>query len=298
MKNQAYRALSLFAAFATSGVQSLASGSSSGAANTSSSIAVNGGSKVINPVASVSASEEGEDSLQLAKNRKYCGTLLENLQTAVDKWFTTGSPYEKDRIIQIMENINRNAMHNDDMNKALRMVNRATFPLPQHLSSPQKSAQQSISYSTSANNIDDRAKDAQTRKEWESNFSSESKSSSSDAKPRSALSARAQMFRNKHSSKVADFREKQEMDTLLGRADNVDDLFLKSSSKSGISPAKVAKDKKELEEALSTSEKGEENQMIDQKSSEDEEKESWASSLTSSMVTKAGSGQAFTGMTL
>lgn len=232
---------------------------------------VNGSNDIASSISGATTNDE--DQIRLNKNRMYCATLISNLERALDNWFVTGSPEEKARAIQIIEQLYRTAMDDEDKKKAVRMASRCTFPLPKHLLDRPVS---SVSYGNDRDG-ESRRKQVETRKQWENDFVDKNDEKSFDQKKKA---------RSAFTGRVAN--PEAFMASLEGRV---------GGYSAGLSPENVAKDKTELENSLFL---GETNQREDTENSDSKNSASyeWATEFTSQLVAKAGAGDAFKGSTI
>ena len=255
---------------------------------------------------------EDEDKKALDNNKRYINSLLNTLQKALDHWFTTGSPSSKQQVLQLMDMIYKMAHLEEDWQRAIRMVKRATFNLPDHLTrsdrgivsvggdggSGDDDSGKYASYTTSSDGAARRS-EAQVRKDWESKFQSSQVNSVQDNK-------------NVQQPATKSFRQNQSRSALSQRVANTE-AFMSSleqkrpsistlTSSSKISPKQVSDDKDALERALSLGHKqsedsGESSPSLESNINENSNSDSiWANNVISTIVAKSGPN--FTGDSL
>lgn len=210
----------------------------------------------------------------LERNKSYIEGLLENLSNLLDKWIVTGAESVQTRAYNIMKQIERESLDQDQVQRSIRMANRAGMPLddPAEIKMAQKRRSSSGS---------ERKSEAEQRKEWENQFQAKA---SGEKKPfvgniagspkgggRSALSNRM-----KKNSKP--------------------DLFMDSvvSSRDPQEVKEFADGKKALQQEMTN--EGKDTKTTQSTIPQDEV--ALAEAKTSEIVAKAGSGSAFDGDTL
>jgi SpoVK/Ycf46/Vps4 family AAA+-type ATPase len=210
----------------------------------------------------------------LEKNRSYIDGLLENLSNLLDKWIVTGAESVQTRAYNIIKQIERESLDQDQVQRSIRMATRAGMPLddPAEIKMAQKSR--------SSSSGSERKSEAEQRKEWENQFQAKA---SGEKKPfvgniagskgggRSALSNRM-----KDNSKP--------------------DLFMDSvvTNRNPQEVKEFADGKKALQQELSN----DGNAPKTTQSNIPQDEAALAQAKTSEIVAKAGSGSAFNGSTL
>lgn len=234
----------------------------------------------VNDETATNLEDPGTD--QVSKNRIYCENLLRNLERAVEKWFVSGSPLEKNKAYNIMDQINRIAMDSDIKERAVRMLRRATLPEERP-----PAVNKSTKYDGSTRGNMKRKSEAKTRKDWEANYLNQIEREKKLKESSSSLQALE--------SKVATVdrgKPRSALSSRVSQATNFMNVIDKSK--------KFATDKKDLEKALSMNDSSPNDAVgsNEDEKVEDEELKKEAAAFTSILVAKAGAGNAFEGETL
>lgn len=209
---------------------------------------------------SACTSESSDDDTYVEKKKIYLEGLLENLMQVLDKWIINGSKNTRMSVYNLLAQIEREAVDEETVKRAKRMVKRAGLPV----------ADDSKDKQLGNSDAKKRRNEAQQRKNWEaSRTSSVGSNVSTSVGGRSALSRRAAS-----SSKP--------------------DLFLQNVDRR-LDPQSVSEDKKKLERMMNESEQRH-NEVAEARAAlRAQEADLAASARMSEHVAKAGAGNAFEG---
>jgi SpoVK/Ycf46/Vps4 family AAA+-type ATPase len=203
---------------------------------------------------------------RLQRNSQYIKGLQENLGGLLDKYICNGSPKTKERIFNVLDQIEAEAMDQELIQQSIRMTKRAGVPMD--TTYLEKFTPKSELGKTDAAS---RRKEAEDRQRWEAQRSTSevgSNTASNISKGRSALSRRA---------------------TTNGKPD----LFMPGNGYNPDDIANIANDKENLQKEMDTASSDggniSETTTLDAKSSEA------AANKVSEFVARAGAGSSFDG---
>mmetsp|Transcript_52056 Transcript_52056/g.125653 ORF Transcript_52056/g.125653 Transcript_52056/m.125653 type:complete len:679 (+) Transcript_52056:53-2089(+) len=228
--------------------------------------------------AAEAAEADQQESSNVEKNAVFLRSLIANLGRLCDKYICNGSPMVRERIFNLLDQIEATAILPDNVSyirQALRVVKRAGVPM--HKTYLEKMTQ----YDEDNNDVilgktdsSQRRQDAQTRQEWEKNYEQQNDGGGG----KSALSRRMSSSTDNNGRKP---------DVFMPSVLNPDDI------------ATIANDKNELQKAVeggggSTSVNGDENSGT-APSPEQVAAAEMAAGRVSQMIARAGSGHSFEG---
>ena len=233
----------------------------------SSSSSVSRVSVPLDAAAGGSPSVGQDEDLRLERNTSYIKSLQENLGGLLDKYICNGSPKTRERILNILDQIEAEAMDRELIQQSIRMAKRAGVPMDKvYLEKFEKELGKTDSAS--------RRKEAEERQRWEAQRSTSEVGSTtaSAVGGRSALSRRASINRKP-------------------------DIFMPDSSWNPDDIATVANDKEQLQREMRSSgnENGSDVEAHPEAFSLDAKASEVAANKVSELVAKTGAGSSFDG---